>query len=388
MAGENKDSTGLLFEKYLEGKINSAEKSEFYKFLSDSANEDVVKDILFRQLSDFNEEPPYYNKTVDFETIYGNVMFEIRQNEIKQEESLDFMRRTRIRKITIYSSCLAAVFVFALLIGRYLLPFRSNITSTPDVISYNEIRAPYGSRSEVRLPDGTEVKLNAGSIIKYRSDFNTSNRELDLTGEAYFNVAKNEKIPLIVSAGSINVKAVGTEFNIKAYNEEGTIETTLITGKVEITRDGPIEEGDKFVDLVPNQKAIFIKDEDSFILEKIVYRDSISAPPVKTIYENILISPKVNVEQVVAWTQGKLILRGENLDNLCVELERKYDVKIVFINEEIKKYRFSGILLDETLEQVLSVIKLTSPISYSLDGKTVYLNSDTKVLNDFSKHMK
>ena len=110
--------------------------------------------------------------------------------------------------------------------------------------------------------------------------------------------------------------------------------------------------------------------------------------PIRSIISNILIAPQVNTDQVVAWTEGKLILRGESLDKLCVELERKYDVTVVFLDDEIKKFRFTGVLLDETLEQVLNVIGLTSPIRYTLDGKTVYLNSNPNSLNGFSKFMK
>jgi ferric-dicitrate binding protein FerR (iron transport regulator) len=91
---------------------------------------------------------------------------------------------------------------------------------------------------------------------------------------------------------------------------------------------------------------------------------------------------------VLAWTQGRLILKGESLNRLCVQLERKYDVTIVFKKESIKNFRFTGVLLDETLEQVLNVIKLAAPISYSLEGKTVYLDLDSNSLNDFSKYIK
>jgi len=106
------------------------------------------------------------------------------------------------------------------------------------------------------------------------------------------------------------------------------------------------------------------------------------------VLSKILIAPQANIDQVVAWTEGKLILRGERLDDLCIELERKYDVKFLFNDEEIKKFKFTGVLLDETLEQVLNVIGLTAPIRYSLDSKTVYLSSDPHQLTDYSKYLK
>jgi ferric-dicitrate binding protein FerR (iron transport regulator) len=103
---------------------------------------------------------------------------------------------------------------------------------------------------------------------------------------------------------------------------------------------------------------------------------------------NILISPKVDVDQVAAWTQGKLVIKGESLEDLCIKLQRKYDVTFIFRDEEIKQFRFTGILLDETLDQVLNAVKLTAPIEYIISGKSVYMSVDKKNLNNFSKHLK
>ncbi len=200
-------------------------------------------------------------------------------------------------------------------------------------------------------------------------------------------MARNPELPFYVKAGNINIMAVGTEFNIKAYDDEELIETTLVEGKVKITMEDTNDSKDNFIDLNPNQKAIYIKETKSFSLDKIDATDPAEPVPTKTIYDNLLISPKVDVNQVAAWTEGKLVIRGDALESLCMKLQRKYDVTFIFKDEEIKKYRFSGILLDETLEQVLSAIKLTAPIEYSISGKNVYLNSDKDEWNDFSKHM-
>jgi ferric-dicitrate binding protein FerR (iron transport regulator) len=143
----------------------------------------------------------------------------------------------------------------------------------------------------------------------------------------------------------------------------------------------------KPIDLVPNQKAIFFKGEESYLLED-VNNKPVQPQPVRATLDKILISPNTDIQQIVAWTEGKMILRGESLEDLCAVLERKYDVKFVYWNEEIKRCKFTGVLLDETLEQVLSVIKMTAPIEFTLEGKTVFLASDAKKLEDFLKHMK
>lgn len=376
-----------LLNKFIDGKSTIDEKRQLYNSLSASENENLYKEILFRQLTEFNEDRSD-NKVIDFRRIYGDILYEIKQNDLHEIEKLRLSGKSRIRKLLIYGSGIAAVFIIAFFLGSHF-PFSDNNISEPVIaINFNEIKAPFGSKSQIKLPDGTEVMLNAGSTLKYRSDFSQNNRDLVLVGEAYFKVAKNINLPLYVIAGSISIKAVGTEFNVKAYDEEGIIETTLVEGKVEITQSGQNEEDNQYLNLIPNQKAIYIKESDSFTLEKIKNIDSFAVKPVKTIYSNILISPKVDVNQVVAWTEGKLIIRGESLDNLCVELKRKYDVNFKFKDEEIKKYRFSGVLLDETLEQVLNVIKLTAPIDYYLEGKTVFLSSDNEQINSYSKHLK
>ncbi len=240
-------------------------------------------------------------------------------------------------------------------------------------------------RSEIRLNDGTEVMLNAGSSIKYRSDYNLNNRDLVLEGEAYFKVAKNLNLPLVVNAGNINIKATGTEFNVKAYSDEGMIETTLVNGEVEISSKGN-ENKDRILVLKPNQKAIYAQQSDKFTLEKIKELEPLAIKPVKIITDRLMVSSKTDVEQVTAWTKNKLIIRSENLESLCTKLQRKYDVTFVFADEDIKKHRFSGVLLDETLQQVMDVIKLTAPVDYFIDRKTVLLFSNKQKAGINSKN--
>jgi ferric-dicitrate binding protein FerR (iron transport regulator) len=366
-----------LMTKFLQGKLTFAERKQLYDLLVDDANEQIFKEFLLSHISEFTGELPYYNKAVDFDCIYENILTTI-DREVPEKKSA-------YKKILIFVSSAAAIFICAFLLGRFWSGDMDKTVKQAISQTYTELKAPYGSRSEVKLPDGTIVKLNAGSTLKYGSNYNLENRDISMTGEAYFKVAKNAEMPLIVNAGTISVKAIGTEFNIKAYEDEGTIEATLIEGKVEISSDAA--EMKKPIDLVPNQKAIFFKGEESYLLED-VNNKPVQPQPVRATLDKILISPNTDIQQIVAWTEGKMILRGESLEDLCAVLERKYDVKFVYWNEEIKRCKFTGVLLDETLEQVLSVIKMTAPIEFTLEGKTVFLASDAKKLEDFLKHMK
>jgi len=125
--------------------------------------------------------------------------------------------------------------------------------------------------------------------------------------------------------------------------------------------------------LKPNQKAIYARQDDQLTLERKKEMEPQTIADAKSVAGNMMVSLKTDVEQVTAWTKNRLIIRSENLESLCTKLQRKYNVTFVFRDEEIKKHRFSGILLDETFSQVMDVIMLTAPVSYEMEGRTVYL---------------
>jgi transmembrane sensor len=382
-----KSKLEFLLIKFLRKNSSPEEKEDLFRLLSSPDNERIFKDALFAHLSEFDEDQ-YIQNDVDFNPIYDKIISEIKFRELWESEKEIIKSKTRVRKLIIQGFALAAVFCIAFALGNLLKQNENKDLKYPvPAVSYSEIKAPLGARSEVKLADGTTVILNAGSTLSYSNRYNLDNRNLILRGEAYFKVSKNATLPLIVNAGNIDIKATGTEFNVKAYIDEGIIETTLIEGTVEISQKGNHGE-DKILKLKPNQKAIYIQKLDRVTLGKIKELAPIAIKSGKIITDKILISPKADVDQVTAWTQNKLIIRGENLENLCIKLQRKYNVTFIFGNEEIKKYRFSGVLFDETLEQVLNVIKLTAPINYVLDGKNVLMVSNKEETEKFSKQVK
>jgi transmembrane sensor len=376
-----------LINKYLENKCTQEEKHQLLELLGSSVNERSSKEELFSLISEFQEDQSE-NHSVDFERIYNELLSEIMTSETGESENLILQKRINVRRLVLQGISAAAIFCIAFFLGN-LFTRHHNVTGTqPSLASttYSEIKAPLGARSEVRLNDGTEVMLNAGSSIRYSSDYNVQNRDLVLEGEAYFKVAKNINLPLIVNAGNINIKATGTEFNVKAYSDEGIIETTLIKGEVEISQKGNYDK-ERILILEPNQKAIFAYQSDQVTLERIKEIEPLAVKPARIITDKLLISPKTDVEQATAWTKNKLIIRSENLESLCAKLQRKYDVTFVFKDETIKKCHFSGVLLDETFQQVMDVIKLTAPVNYLIDGKTVILFSNNERAGIKSKNL-
>jgi ferric-dicitrate binding protein FerR (iron transport regulator) len=282
----------------------------------------------------------------------------------------------------------AAVFLLFFVCGGVLSYFIFHRPQVDDN-TYSEIKAPLGGKSEVTLPDGSHVWLNAGSKIRYQNQFNKGNRNIVLEGEAYFKVAKNKHIPFIVKTGDLNIVAVGTEFNVKAYNDEGIIETTLVEGAVTIhnnhqLKNKPLQQ----VFLEPKQKAVYVRDQQALRVEDMNTIKKSNPEIVKPEKGLVYVAVRIDPIPIIAWKDNKLIFKGEEMSNLAVKLDRKYNVSISFDTENIKRYRFSGTLEDETLTQVLDVIKLTAPIDYELNGKEVKIFENTQMTQKFSNHLK
>ena len=374
MTKQERENTENLLREYLNGNCSGDEIRQLFKILKSPENEAQFKDILMTQLDEFDDSR-FKSTPVNFGGIYERILSEIRRTGERKPGFIQVRKLSKNKRLIIEILSFAAVFFIAFYIGRINSNNSYVLNGEPSVISYNEITAPLGAKSEMILSDGTKIILNAGSTLKYTNAYNSLNRDLELEGEAYFKVAENKSLPLVLNAGKLIIKATGTEFNVKAYSEEGIIETTLIEGNVEISQKGEIRDNE-ILELKPNQKAIYTGESDRITLEKVRETEPQAVKPARVTTENLLISPKTDIDQVTAWINNKLIIRKENFESLCVKLQRKYNVTFVFGDEEIKKYRFTGVLLDETFEQVMDAIKLVAPVDYSVEGKLVTLVSD------------
>lgn len=253
-----------------------------------------------------------------------------------------------------------------------------------------ETSVPKGSKSLITLPDGSTVWLNSDTRFRYSVDFGKSDRNVFLEGEAYFKVAKNEKMVFQVNTSDISVKALGTAFNVKAYKEEETVETTLEEGKVTIDLINPSKGAKraKPVLLMPKQTAVFKKQYgDVAIIEtqnKLVEADK----PAAIVKPDAIPIEVINVDDIrlyTSWKDSRWVFKNEKLISLAPKLERRYDITITFVDKELEEYAFNGSLLEESLEQVLAAIQLTSPIRYEINAKQVYLYEDKELLRQYKK---
>jgi transmembrane sensor len=279
---------------------------------------------------------------------------------------------------------IAAVFLIALFLGSlgyYLIDKNRELNTAPLFIEYV---SPLGSRSFVSLADGSKVWLNAGSTLKYQNSFGINNRELLLTGEAFFEVKKNKDLPFVVKTSEIDIIALGTKFNVKAYSEEKTIETTLIEGSVKLESNS-VKLADNLI-LKPNDKAVFTKKNQILELTPNQQQNKNQAQ-LEQVKPKLEIIQSVEPDPIISWKEQRWVINNEKLGSLAVKLERRYDVNFIFDNEVLKEYAFRGTLEDETLEQIMEAIKLSAPVKYVIDKKTVYVMADGKQMEKFKNLM-
>lgn len=203
-----------------------------------------------------------------------------------------------------------------------------------------------GEKSYLQLPDGTKVWLNSCTTLEYAENYGHSNRSIYLDGEAYFEVAKNKDLPFVVKANGIDVKAIGTAFNVSAYMEDSQLTTTLFNGKVAVQPTLTKQE----VLLEPNQVAVYDKS-----------RNKIEVVP----YDKKLFAQ---------WRRGFLSFKMMYLQDITKLLERNYNVVFRYENQGIKKLRFSGSFRNnEDLSEILNVIKTNTGIRYQILKDTIVI---------------
>jgi transmembrane sensor len=281
-------------------------------------------------------------KTVDVDHAYNNV-----SSRIKIQS-----KTTRIISIITRIAAVLTLPLLAFTIWSLFLQEKPSELAENE-ITWHEIQSPTGMRSHVVLPDGTDLWLNAESKIKYSIPFTRENRQVELTGEAFFKVVKNEKAPFIVNAVTASVKVLGTQFNVKAYPEDEQLEVALAEGSVEFT--GTTADGKKAeTTLVPNDFLAMNKTTGKVLLES------------------------KNLNKHISWIKNTIIFDETPMPEVAKTIERWYGVKVIVADAEINKYRFTTTFENESLYRVLELLELSSPdikIKYS-PGK---INKQTNI---------
>jgi transmembrane sensor len=315
-------------ERYINGQADDKElnwvDSLFLKGDENDTLRNSLKKDWIRMVSDESTSDVNLNNVLD------RVHHLIRKNE-------DLNRQKPLRKfLRIYMKA-AAILLFPSLIAGVVYNYMENRKTTEQLVS-SSIYAPLGARVTFNLPDGTTGMLNSGSNLSYSIPFN-NNRSIILKGEAWFDVFHDEKHPFEISSGTSTVKVFGTRFNMSAYPEESYVEVVLEEGKVSYkNKELPGE-----VTISPLERLVFTN---------------------RAISKSVTDPAKYN-----AWTEGKLVFRGDPMAEVARRIERWYNVKVDISDKELEKYSFRGIFLDDSLEDVLRFLCMTSPIRYSISPR-------------------
>jgi transmembrane sensor len=237
----------------------------------------------------------------------------------------------------------------------------------------NEVVAKKGARSKLILPDGSQVWLNSETKLIYLDNFNDSLREVELEGEAYFNVIKDIKKPFIVHTSGIDIHVTGTAFNVKSYTAEPTIETTLIQGTIEVIRKN--EPDAPRLILRPHQKLVFSKGEGKQVKKNgAISEVNVSKPnaaiSITALPKNI---PDTSIIET-SWIYNKLLFEGERFSELAKRMERWFNIKIVFKNDKVANYRLRGSFVNETIDEALQALQLSVAFSYKINGEEVVID--------------
>ncbi|MGX5816735.1 FecR family protein [Chitinophaga lutea] len=219
-----------------------------------------------------------------------------------------------------------------------------------------------GTRSQIKLADGTSVWLNSDSELKYPARFKGSTREVFLKGEAFFDVAKDAARPFIVHTETMHLNVLGTSFNVKAYPGDSTAEATLISGEVEVE---VLHQPGRKVRLKPDEKLVLPKRLDT-LNGAIATETPVILKPTYYLREDSAI-----IE--TAWVDNRLLFQDESFTHLAARMERWYNVSVRFENAAIQQLRFTGVFGKETLEQALQALQLTENFRYRISDDTVVI---------------
>ena len=290
--------------------------------------------------------------------VIKNIHFKVNKNEPQQSDLIlnnilqqKYSKKQRSNDNFTYKTIYLKIAAAILLLITAFISFQyvNQSTSLQELnvakVTFLTKENPNGQKSTFILPDGTKVKLNAASIITYPEQFSDSIRNVKLTGEAYFDVSDDPEKPFNVNTEELNVTALGTSFNVKAFSDDESVKVALITGKV-LVQDS---DNNSSV-LVPGEKADFSKER------------------------NIIKVSKFDFDQEIGWKDNIIVFKKADFTTFVKEIERWYGVNILTEGQPDHQWRINGKFEDLSLELLLESVKFSKDINYKMNGKSVTIN--------------
>lgn len=349
-----------LLARQLAGEANDAEREELQRLLRNSPEDQYLADILH---SYWQTPAGIAGEEVVSDQHFAQILHKAQETE---QPSVRPVRRSPARTFLRWT---AAAVVTGLLAWTVWPSTRNESIAAP---RQNEVVAKKGTRSSLVLPDGSKIWLNADSRLIYNDHFmSDSIREVTLEGEAFFEVARNPKRPFIVHTSGIDVRVLGTAFNVKSYPREKSIETTLIHGSVEVSGRN-MSQAPRFI-LRPHQKLVFNKELHAFeqtdqpaadVLQRTTQAISITSLPPEVADSAI---------KETSWVYNRLDCEGDTFAELAARMERWFNVRITIKDKEVAAARLQGTFEDESLEEVLQALQYITPFRYSINDNEVVI---------------
>jgi len=280
--------------------------------------------------------------------IDSNTLIETVFQQIQEYQNIHHLKTSTSfsRILRAYQKIAAFLLIPILGLGIFYWVSQYNQSS----VQYTETIAPRGQKSQIVLADGTKVWLNSDTKIKYPGIFSKNQRDVYVDGEAFFEVSKNEQQPFVVHASELNVKVLGTKFNVKAYSDENQIETSLFEGKINVEIGNSRRPGFIEKEVRPGQSFVYSKTKHQLVANRF---------------------PK---DEIIGWKKNQLIFKDDTFSNLVRKIERWYDVEVVYDEKQFNDRRLTVELYEEErLERLMEIISLALLVDYKYEKGQIIL---------------
>ena len=315
-----------LIEKYFDGNITDAE----IKKLSDWIKND-------RHLQNWWEEE-FSKSDAGINPVLRDKLFARIKEQTQGKEETQGKENPRTIRMNPWKWAAAIVLPICIAFFTYYLVDSSQTVGAPFIV-----KADKGGKATIELPDGTNVVLNSASQLSYLNNFGENGRRVQLNGEAYFKVAHDEKCAFIVQVGDLEVKVLGTSFNVSAYEDAKDVTVVLLEGKVGV---------------YAQKTSHIMKPGDKIEYNKATHK---------------ITATQVHPNDYIEWTKGNIYFEKESLENIMKTLSRIYDVEIRFDSNKLPNEYFTGTIPGGGIQNALNILMLTSPFYYEMDGSVIVL---------------
>lgn len=342
-----------LLIKKSSGEISLPEQAELARLLlkepGRASDEEIISELNASALSYTDVPDDYIQRSVD------------RLNALTGAKE---SKPDNVRYRVLWKAIAIAASVLLLVSASYMLYTKLQPVKFEQPVSV--IQTKKGSKSNIVLPDGSLVWINDDTKLTYTKTFGEAVREVSLEGEAYFDVIKDDKKPFIVHTKTMDVRVLGTAFNVKAYNDEESTAATLIRGSVEVILKN--KNGEK-IKLKPNEKLVV---QNSYSQAEDMHN------PVKNVPEIALITIKTDPIDSSAnetqWLNNRLAFDQDELSEIAVQLERWYNVKVIIKDSALAKQKISGVFESKSLQNVIEALKFAGDFEYNITDSLIIIH--------------